>query len=295
MRSGNFDFQWFEKEDARRALRVSISKDGKMRLGRELRRKLPPYIRVGFDAKTRTLAIAKGNETDILWPKMGIFNMRRLAAQITKLGFTLPVFFQLEDRPEICCYCGKVLPRKQKPCPDAAGRTAYDAEQLMVLYRPLIESLVSQTAKTTPLPERRSCAWEAFCEAVSTYTAGQGEMEPYLEACVRRALVRHNKAFVSTAQNRSLDAPLTNAEGDSFCLYDVISDPAAGGLDRVEAKIMEDQFAGSLPPKEKQLYRMVCAGYPVSEIAAELGLQSGEVQAMGHAIGEKRSIFYKAG
>ena len=73
MKTENYHFQWFEKEDARKTLRVSISKDGKMRLGRGLREQLPPHIRVGFDTKNRVLVIAKGANTDIPWPKMGVF------------------------------------------------------------------------------------------------------------------------------------------------------------------------------------------------------------------------------
>lgn len=75
----------------------------------------------------------------------------------------------------------------------------------------------------------------------------------------------------------------------------MIPDPAAGGLDRVESKIMEEQFIDRLLPKEKQLYKMVCEGYPVQQIAGEMGLPAGEVLALGQSIGQKRSAFYKAG
>ena len=37
MKTENYHFQWFDKKDACKTLWVSISKDGKMRLGRGLR------------------------------------------------------------------------------------------------------------------------------------------------------------------------------------------------------------------------------------------------------------------
>lgn len=151
MKTENYHFQWFKKEDARKALRVSISKEGKMRLGRGLRKQLPPHIRVGFDSKSRVLAIAKGTDADILWPKMGVFNMCSLAAQITSIGLTLPVSFQIADQLDEHCFYGKVIPRKRKQSCNSPQDPTYDTEQLMVLYQPMVESLIYQHAKTTPL------------------------------------------------------------------------------------------------------------------------------------------------
>ena len=37
-----YNFKWFEKEDNRKALRASISMDGKLRLGKTLCNVLPP-------------------------------------------------------------------------------------------------------------------------------------------------------------------------------------------------------------------------------------------------------------
>ena len=49
MKPTNYKFRWFEKEDRRKLLRASVSRDGKLRLGRTLRSKLPRFIQVGFD------------------------------------------------------------------------------------------------------------------------------------------------------------------------------------------------------------------------------------------------------
>ena len=61
----------------------------------------------------------------------------------------------------------------------------------------MVDSLVYQLAKTTPLTERKSCAWEALFEAVLSYTASQGDIEVYLAKRIRAALIRHNKSFIN--------------------------------------------------------------------------------------------------
>ena len=94
MKTVNYNFQWYEKEDARKVLCVSVGKDGKMYLGQGMRELLPSYIKVGFDEKNRVLAIARGCETDIVLPKAGVFNMRTLAEHIAAIGLELPVFFK---------------------------------------------------------------------------------------------------------------------------------------------------------------------------------------------------------
>lgn len=157
----------------------------------------------------------------------------------------------------------------------------------------MADSLVYQLAKTTPLPERKSCAWEAFCEAALSYTASQGNMEDYLAKKIRTALVRHNKSFISTYRDKSMEAPFTNGEGNTFCLYDVIPDASSGGIEMIEAKIMEDQFVESLLSKEKKLYKMICSGFRLPQIAEELGIEEENVQIMGQDIGRKRIAFYR--
>ena len=90
-----------------------------------------------------------------------------------------------------------------------------------------------------------------------------------------------------------MEAPLTNSEGKTFCLYDVIPDASSGGIDLVEAKIMEDQFAESLLPKEKTLFKMICSGFCLPQIAEELGIEEEKVQVMGQDISKKRTAFYR--
>lgn len=295
MKTENYHFQWFKKEDARRTLRASISKDGKLRLGQGLRKQLPPHIRVGFDVKSRVLAIAGGTDADILWPKIGVFNMRALAAQITSLGLTLPISFQMADQPSEHCFYGKIIPRKRRqPC-DGLQSPGYDMEQLMILYQPVVDSLIYQCAKTTPLSERKSCAWEAFCEAVYAYTPSQGDMEKYLAKRIQAALIEHNKSFTRTYRDRSMEAPLARDKENSFRLHDVMPDASFEDLAAVEEKIMENQFVESLPSKEKKLYRMICSGFRIPQIAEELGLEEEKVQIVGQRIGRKRTAFYRTG
>ena len=50
-------FQWFEKEDQRKAYRASVGRDGKLRLGKPLRQVLPRDIQVGFDRTPGSITV----------------------------------------------------------------------------------------------------------------------------------------------------------------------------------------------------------------------------------------------
>lgn len=292
MKTGNYNFKWYEKEDARKVLRVSVSKDGKMRLGRGMRELLPPYIKVGFDEKNRALAIAGGCETDILLTKMGVLNMRNLAAHIAGVGLKLPVSFQMSVNPTNG-FVGEIIPRRKK-CHSSMWQWTCDFEQFLIIYQPLLDSLVYKFARSTPLQERRSCAREAFFKALNDYSPAAGDLDKYVEKSVHGALIEQNKLYAETYKNRSLDAPLSNDDTDAFCLYDVISSSSSGGIDEVESKIMDEQFVDSLSTQEKQLLKLMRSGFWVSEIAATLGMDEEEVQSVGETIGRKRVAFYRA-
>ena len=93
--------------------------------------------------------------------------------------------------------------------------------------------------------------------------------------------------------NRSLDADLKN-DGEHFTLHDTISDTSSGGISQIEAKIMHQQFLGSLSAAEQKLYAMMKDGCYVEQIAMELSIDEDAVICLGRQIGEKRKAFYAA-
>lgn len=101
----------FEKEDNRKALRASISTDGKLRLGKTLCNVLPPYIRVGFDSKFKILAIADGHGTGIGRPHCGIMPAQALSAQIASTGLRFPLSFRLSHDERTGYFLGRIIPR----------------------------------------------------------------------------------------------------------------------------------------------------------------------------------------
>ena len=131
MKANRYTFQWFKKEDRRKALRASVSREGKLRLGRPLRKALPPFIRVGFDRDARVLAIAEGRELDGDAAAAGSLNARLLSAQICSTGLKLPIAFSLRRDEATGFYLGTVIPRRQRDA--ATGQRHYDPEQLLTL------------------------------------------------------------------------------------------------------------------------------------------------------------------
>lgn len=291
MKAKRYTFQWFKKEDRRKALWASVSREGKLRLGRPLRKALPPFIRVGFDRDARVLAIAEGRELDGDAATAGSLNAQLLSAQIRSVGLKLPVAFSLRRDEATGFYLGTVIPRRQKDA--ATGQRRYDAEQLLALYAPMIERTISHLAKSTPLTERKAIAAEALCAALPAYRPTMGELEDYLEEAIRRSLLTENRQYADVYRHRSLDQPLAPETHNTFSLYDAIPGSSSGGIDELEERIMAEQFRQSLTAEEQTLFQMLQDGRPIGEIALTLNTTGDQVRHMGLSIGEKRRRFYQ--
>lgn len=288
MRPNSYKFQWFEQEDGRRKLRASLSLEGKLRLGRTLRHKLPPFIQLGFDNDAMVLAIADGHGAGIDCPACGVLNARALSAQVTATGLRLPVSFDLE-RDELTGYfLGQIVPHSKL---DSAGRQQFDMDQLVILFRPVVDKIVYQMGKSTPLAERRSIATEAMCAAVQEYQPGYGNLRAYLEDRIRRKLCMENRQYIETFRHRSLDQPLPCGEEDSFCLYDTVLDDSAGWADALNSRIDRERFCASLSSDQRELVEMLQEGFRISEIADLLNISEHDVRRMAAEIARQRRKF----
>ena len=289
MKLTKYEFQWFEKEDRRRRCRASVGQDGMLRLGQVLRQALPPAIRLGFDARQKVLAIAAGRDGGIPLPRYGVLPARALSARIVSTGLRLPLSFLFERDETTGYFLGRVLPRRRRPAGAAQG--TYDPEQLLILYRHVVDLAVDTLAKSTPLEERRACALEAFYAAVQAYRPGYGDWETYLESSIHDRLLSENRQYAAAYSQRSLDAPLTDAEDDSFCLYDTLEASCDGGIGHVEERIMAEQFLASLSGQERALARMLREGRSLDQIARALRLTETQLTSMAREIGQKRQRF----
>jgi len=283
MKTTKFNFQWLEKEDRRKPLRATLGRDGKLRLGEELRKKLPAAIRLGFDSKNRTLAIADGDGADIEWPKSGAVNAKALCTLVCSTGLKLPVVFELEKDVKSGLFLGKILPGLK---PEKA-----DMEQLLALYQPLLDAVVYQGNRSTPAEERRGYAVEAFCQAVKEYEPSCGEFAGFAEKRMRERLARENKKYAAEFWNRSMDT-VQNVDGARASLHDQIADKTSGGIRQAEAKIMYGQFLDTLSVSERKLYQLMQEGCYVAQIAMELSMDEDAVIQLGRQIGQKRKAFY---
>ncbi len=291
MKISKYNFQWFEKEDRRKSYRASISKEGKLRLGKNLCKVLPEFIQVGFDSKFKVLAIADGHGAGIDRPQCGILTAQSLSSKIASTGLRFPISFLLV-RDEVTGYfLGRVFPRRHRV--EGSAKKEYDADQLFIIYQHIVEDLVSRLAKSTPLAERRICAEEAFYSAVQSYCPGYGDLEAYLEEQIHNKLILENKQYSAVYAQKSFDQPLISEES-SFCLYDTIEMSNDGGIGRLEERIAAEQFFESLSKEEQKLSRMLQEGYSIIQISDELNLTETQLIAMGQAIGEKRRQLYVA-
>ncbi len=288
MKSANYKFHWFEQEDRRKQLRASVSEEGKLRLGRPLRETLPRFIQVGFDTNAMVLAIADGHGAGISCPACGVMTAQALSRQITAIGLRLPVVFHLERDEQTGYLLGRIVPRRRL---DSAGDRRFDIEQLLILFRPILDGIVHQMGKSTPLADRKSIVTEAMCAAAQEYRPGYGDMGTYLEDHIKLTLRTENRQYVEAFGQRSLDQPLSCDDGDGFCLYDTIADPGFDWVGALDGRIDLERFCSSLSPDQQELIQMLQEGFLLPEIADLLGMSERDIRRMSAEIARQRRAF----
>ena len=288
MKPTNYKFRWFEKEDRRKLLRASVSRDGKLRLGRTLRSKLPRFIQVGFDTATMVLAIADGHGTGIDCPACGVLTTQALSAQITATGLHLPVAFTLERDEHTGYLLGRIISRRRR---DSTGRRQFDMEQLLILFRPILDGVVHQMSRSTPLADRKSIAAEAMCAAAQEYRPGYGDLGTYLEERIKTTLRKENKQYIGAFGQQSLDQPLSCSDGDDFCLYDTLPDISSDWTDSLDNQIDRERFFSRLSSEHQELVRLLQEGFRISEIADIFDISEGDVRRISAEIAQQRRKF----
>lgn len=288
MRPINYKFHWFEQEDRRKRLRASVSTEGKLRLGRSLREKLPQFIQIGFDPSAMVLAIADGHGAGISCPTCGVMTAQALSKQITGIGLRLPIAFHLERDKQTGYLLGQIVPCRRR---DSMGRKQFDIEQLLILFRPILDRIVYQMGKSTPLEDRRSIVMEAMCAAAQEYQPGYGDLGTYLEDRIKLTLCTENRQYVEAFGQRSLDQPLSCDGGDSFCLYDTIADPDVDWVGSLDGRIDSERFCSSLSSDQQELIRMLQEGFLISEISDLLGMSEQDIRRLSAEIARQRRKF----
>lgn len=150
MKTSKLEIEWLEKEDRRKSLRASVCRDGKLHLGKSLRAKLPRSIRVGFDHNALTLVLADGHGDGMDCPACGVLSIQTLSSRISSTGLRLPVPFLMAEDAQTGYLLGRIVPRRHA---NDDGKLCYDMEQLLILFRPMVDEVVHQLGKSTPLAE----------------------------------------------------------------------------------------------------------------------------------------------
>lgn len=290
MKTAKLEIEWLEKEDRRKLLRASIGRDGKLHLGKSLRARLPRSIRVGFDNSALTLVITDGNGHGMDCPACGILSIRALATKISSTGLRLPVSFLMAEDAQTGYLLGRIIPRRQA---NGDGKLCYDMEQLLILFRPMVDEIVYQLGKSTPLAERKAAAAEALCAAAQDYEPGCGDLEAYLGDRVRRMIRAQNTQYAKEFSQRSLEQPLSPDAKDGFCLCDTIPAPDSDWTDSLGAQIDRERFLEQLSSEQQTLVRMLQEGFRIPEIADVLGVSQRDLRRAASEIALSKRQFDK--
>lgn len=288
MKAARLEIQWLEKEDRRRSLRASVCRDGKLHLGKSLRKKLPQSIRIGFDANSLVLAIADGHGDGIDCPACGVLSIQTLTSRIFSAGLRLPVSFLMAKDAQTGYFLGRIVPRRRV---NGTGKPCFDMEQLLVLFRPMVDDIAGQMGKSTPLAERKAAAAEALCAAAQDYLPGCGDLEAYLDDRVRRTLHEQNVQYIKEFSQRSLEQPLSSDAGDGFCLCDTIAAPDSDWADSLDDQMDKERFLEQLSSDQQTLVRLLQEGFRIPEVADILGISQKDLRRAAGEIALRKRQF----
>lgn len=288
MKAAKLEIEWFQKEDRRKSLRASICKDGKLHLGKPLRAKLPQSIRVGFDNSALTLVLADGHGDGMDCPACGILNIQALTSKISSTGLRLPVSFLMTEDAQTGYLLGQIIPRRQV---NDDGKRCYDTEQLLIQFRPMVDAIVYQLGKSTPLAERKAAAMEALCAALQDYNPGCGDLEPYLDKRIRSLIREQNTQFAKEFSQRSLEQPLSSDAEGGFCLQDAIAAPDSDWADSLDDQMDRERFLEQLSDEQRTLIQMLQEGFRIPEIADILGMSQRDFRRAASEIAMRKRQF----
>lgn len=288
MKAAKLKIEWFQKEDRRKSLRASICRDGMLHLGKPLRAKLSRSIRVGFDNSALTLVLADGHGDGMDCPACGILRIQALTSKISSTGLRLPVSFLMEEDARTGYLLGRVIPRRKA---NDDGKLCYDTEQMLILFRPMVNEIACQLGKSTPLAERKAAAVEALCAAAQDYNPGCGDLEAYLDQRVRLMIREQNTQFAKEFSQCSLEQPLSSDAGNGFCLHDTIAAPDSDWADSLDDQMDRERFLEQLSGEQQALIQMLQEGFRIPEIADILGMSQRELRRAASEIAIRKRQF----
>lgn len=203
--------------------------------------------------------------------------------EILSTGMKLPICFEFKYDDTNKLWVGQVVLRKKNH--------EYDLEQVLALYKPILDKMFVQIGKTTPKEDRRQIIALAICEAASEYTPAFGDFEKFIIKRAKESLKIKNRSYVKCNMDKSMDASLSNDINDGFNLYSVNSFIDSGYL-RVENRIMEEQFEQQLSKNESDVLILLKKRLTIPEIAQKLDITEEKVKFFAKTVATKRKQFF---
>lgn len=287
--ANNEAIEWFAAENGRSVPQATLQASGRLCFGKVLKDELRGPLRIGLLEKEPVLVLCSAEEGGRM-NSLGHMRMRKLAATLLQRKVTLPARFLFQQEGGV--WYGRIDPIWTPPRRRPRRLRGEKAARLLDMYSYLIESVITQYAKSTPLEDKRSLATEEFLVAAAEYLPTCGDFSEYMRTRLRERLRRENHAYSDHSQfvRRSLDADMTGQASDPFTLYDCLAqteDP----LDAVDEREMREAFLRTLQPVEQKLCRMLSDGYRVEEISRRLQIPKDTLQTRCARLGRQWSAF----
>ncbi|MCL2004394.1 MAG: hypothetical protein FWG72_10425 [Oscillospiraceae bacterium] len=290
---------WCEPTNNRRKPHATMSADGTLCFGVNMRDRLPQKIRIGLLPNECSLCVEANAEKGFALAKNGTVKVFDIVKQLKQLGIDLPAHFLFAEERENSLWKGYIVPPPRKPRPQAAKKATplTGHSHLLPAYKWLLDKAVYLYAKTTPIDERRATAQAALWEALHTYTSIQGQLKDYLFEEIKRQLIEKNKQYTrhSSYNVISLDASICNDTDSDMTGHGRFFSRYTNDMLSVERKIDMEIFRYQwLNFHERTVLNMLLEGYTVEEIQDEHHMTEQALGELCRSIGSRWEAFSRA-
>ena len=293
----NSKIEWCQPSDNRRRATATLFEDGTLRFGTEMcERFRNRKIRIGLMSSECALVVEINTEGGFKISKLGETKVISMIQPLKRMGVEFPVSFLFDEEKNDSCWKGYIIPPLRKTIPKKPKKIIPTTEHQPMLnaYKWLLDRVVCNYAKSTPIDERRSMAVEAFIGALSEYAPVYGTLKEFLFEKVKLRLIEHNKQYtkINHYNTISLDAPISKNnyyDGTNYeWLWIGFRNEISAAENRIDMDIFKNKY---LNFDERKTLEMLLTGYTVSEILDKYSIEQHAIDAVCKSIGEKWQTF----
>ena len=289
----NNEDQWYTPDSNLRRPTATLKGTGVLCLGTQMRRELSSgRIRIKLDQKENAIIVEENLELGFKFSRNGEVKIFGIARELQQCGIKLPAVFWFFYNREESFWKGYLVPSPRKSNVMQREKIILSDERTSIYngYKWMIDKVIYNQSKSTPIEDRRAIAAAALWEAICNYTQMQGDFKGYLIKEMKSASIKQNKLYVKESLYRhiSLDSFVDGTREQNAEVCELWLPRYKNEMIAVENRMYLDAFRKAhLNVREKEILKRLLEGYTATEIQFEWKVTELELFECCKTIGER--------